>query len=69
MSRKGNCWDNAPAESFFATLKMELMHHETYATCAATRATLFDYIEVFYNRERRRSALGYLSLVAFEEAA
>ena len=65
MSRKGNCWDNAPAESFFATLKKELVHHETYAT----RASLFDDIEVFYNRERRHSALGYLSPVAFEEAA
>jgi transposase InsO family protein len=69
MSRKGNCWDNAPAESFFATLKKELVHHETYATRAAARVSLFDDIEAFYNRERRHSALGYVSPVAFEEAA
>jgi transposase InsO family protein len=69
MSRKGNCWDNAPAESFFATLKKELVHHEDYETREAARASLFDYIEVFYNRERRHSALGYVSPVAFEEAA
>ena len=69
MSRKANCWDNAPAESFFATLKKELVHHETYATRAAARASLFDYIEVCYNRERRHSALGYVSPLAFEEVA
>lgn len=69
MSRKANCWDNAPAESFFATLKKELVHHETYATREAARVSLFDYIEVFYNRERRHSALGYVSPTAFEEAA
>ena len=69
MSRKANCWDNAPAESFFATLKKELVHHETYATRAAARASLFDYIEVFYNRERRHSALGYVSPLAIEEVA
>lgn len=69
MSRKGNCWDNAPAESFFATLKKELVHHETYATREAARASLFDYIEVFYNRERRHSALGYVSPLAFEQEA
>ena len=66
MSRKGNCWDNAPAESFFATLKKELVHHEVYETREAARASLFDYIEVFYNRERRHSALGYVSPLAFE---
>ena len=69
MSRKGNCWDNAPAESFFATLKKELVHHETYVTHAAARASLFEYIEVFYNRERRHSDLDYVSPLAFEEAA
>ena len=67
MSRKGNCWDNAPMESFFATLKKELVHHETYATREAARVSLFDYIEVFYNRERRHSALGYVSPFAFEK--
>lgn len=69
MSRQANCWDNAPAESFFATLKKELVHHETYATREAARVSLFDYIEVFYNRERRHSALGDVSPAAFEEAA
>ena len=67
MSRKGNCWDNAPMESFFATLKKELVHHETYATREAARVSLFDDIEVFYNRERRHSALGYVSPFAFEK--
>ena len=67
MSRQGNCWDNAPMESFFATLKKELVHHETYATREAARVSLFDYIEVFYNRERRHSALGYVSPFAFEK--
>lgn len=56
-------------ESFFATLKKELVHHEEYETRAAARASLFEYIEVFYNRERRHSALGYVSPLAFEEAA
>ena len=69
MSRTANCWDNAPAESFFATLKKELVHHETYATREAARVSLFDYIEVFYNRERRHSALGYVSPLAFAEVA
>jgi transposase InsO family protein len=69
MSRRGNCWDNAPAASFFATLKKELVHHEVDETRAAARASLFEYIEVFYNRERRHSALGYVSPLAFEEAA
>jgi transposase InsO family protein len=67
MSRRANCWDNAPAESFFATLKKELVHHETYATRAIARVSLFDYIEVFYNRERRHSALGYVSPLAIEQ--
>jgi transposase InsO family protein len=69
MSRKGNCWDNAPMESFFATLKKELVHHETYATRAAARHSLFEYIEVFYNRVRRHSALGYQSPSQFAHAA
>ena len=66
MSRRGNCWDNAPMESFFATLKKELVHHESYATREAARVSLFDYIEVFYNRERQHSALGYVSPLTFE---
>lgn len=68
MSRKGNCWDNAPMESFFATLKKELVHHEDYLTRAQARQSLFDYIEVFYNRLRRHSALGYLTPSQFTEA-
>ncbi len=68
MSRKGNCWDNAPTESFFATLKKELVHHETYRTHAEARQSLFEYIEVFYNRQRSHSALGYKSPTQFAEA-
>jgi transposase InsO family protein len=68
MSRKGNCWDNAPMESFFATLKKELVHHENYLTHAQARHSLFEYIEVFYNRVRSHSALGYMSPSQFAEA-
>lgn len=68
MSRKGNCWDNAPMESFFATLKKELVHHENYLTRAQARQSLFEYIEVFYNRIRRHSALGYLTPIQFAKA-
>ena len=67
MSRKGNCWDNAPMESFFATLKKELVHHERYKTRSEARASLFEYIEVFYNRIRKHSALGYLSPAQFAQ--
>ena len=66
MSRRGNCWDNAVAESFFATLKVELVHDATWATRALARTALFDYLELFYNGQRRHSALGYLSPRAFE---
>jgi len=69
MSRRGDCWDNAPAESFFATLKKELVHHEVYETRTEARASLFEYIEVFYNRERLHSSLGYVSPTDFEAAA
>jgi putative transposase len=69
MSRRGNCWDNAPMESFFATLKKELVHHEDYTTRAEAKRSIFDYIEVFYNRVRRHSALGYVAPVAYENAA
>ena len=61
MSRKGNCWDNAPMESFFNSLKNERVFHRRYATRAAAKADLFDYIEVFYNRKRRHSSLNYES--------
>jgi putative transposase len=69
MSRKGNCWDNAPMESFFATLKKELVHQEFYATRGEARRSVFRYIETFYNRVRRHSALNYLSPDQYEEAA
>jgi transposase InsO family protein len=59
MSRKGNCWDNAPMESWFHTLKTELVHHAHYVTREAARRDLFAYIEGYYNRQRRHSALGY----------
>ena len=68
MSRRANCWDNAPMESFFASLKKELVHGEDYVTRAEARASLFEYIEVFYNRGRRHSALGYRSPCEFETA-
>lgn len=66
MSRKGNCWDNAPMESFFASLKKELVHDEDYPTRQEARASIFEYIEVFYNRVRRHSTLGYVSPEQFE---
>jgi putative transposase len=66
MSRRGDCWDNAVAESFFATVKVELVHDAAWATRAAARTELFDYLELFYNGQRRHSALGYLSPRAFE---
>jgi transposase InsO family protein len=66
MSRKGNCWDNAVAESFFRSLKTELVHHEDFATRDEARLAIFEYIEVFYNRIRRHSSLGYLSPADYE---
>ena len=66
MSRRGNCWDNAPAESFFATLKKELVHDGDYATRAEARASLFEYIAACYNRVRRHSALGYVAPAEYE---
>jgi len=69
MSRRADCWDNAPMESFFASLKKELVHHEDYQTRAEARASVFEYIEVFYNRVRRHSALGYLPPAEYEQAA
>ncbi len=61
MSRKGNCWDNAPMESFFNSLKNERVHTQRYGTRDQARQDLFEYIETFYNRSRRHSALGYVS--------
>jgi putative transposase len=69
MSRKGNCWDNACVESFFATLKKELIHHRRYLTREEARQEIFEYIEVFYNRMRRHSTLGYYSPAEFEAMA
>jgi len=66
MSRKGDCWDNAVVESFFGTLKTELIHRYEFATRDEARREIFDYIEVFYNRERRHSYLGYRSPEEFE---
>ena len=67
MSRKGDCWDNAPMESFFGTLKKELVHHERYETRVQFRKSLFEYIEAFYNTIRKHSALGYKSPVQFQQ--
>jgi transposase InsO family protein len=69
MSRKGNCWDNAVVESFFSTLKQELVYRTTFADHDAARAALFNYIETFYNRRRLHSSLGYLSPVEYERRA
>jgi putative transposase len=66
MSRKGNCWDNAVAESFFATIKAERIEHDVYATHAAAITSIGDYIDGFYNPHRRHSSLGYLSPMEFE---
>lgn len=69
MSRKGDCWDNSPMESFFASLKTELVYRERFLSRSEAQAKIFEYIEVFYNRERRHSSLGYKSPSAFEQAA
>jgi putative transposase len=66
MSRRGNALDNAPIESFFSRLKNELIHHRHYRTRAEARRDIFEYIEVFYNRQRVHSALGYRSPIEFE---
>lgn len=67
MSRKGNCYDNAPMESFWGTLKNELIHHRRYRTREEAISEITEYIEVFYNRQRRQKRLGYLSPVAYEQ--
>jgi putative transposase len=68
MSGVAQCWDNAPAESFFASLKKELTHHEDYQTREEARASIFEYIEVFYNNQRLHSSLGYLTPAAYEQS-
>ena len=67
MSRRGNCWDNAVTESFFATFKVELVHETDWATRDEARRAIFEFIEVWYNRERRHSSLGYDTPVEYEE--
>jgi len=66
MSRQGCCWDNAVAESFFHTLKSELVHHNDYRTRDQARRSIFDYIEAFYNRKRRHSHNGNRAPLALE---
>lgn len=66
MSRKGNCWDNAVAESFFKTMKTEMVYHHQFATKQEARLAVFEYIEGFYNRKRRHSKLGYLTPCQYE---
>ena len=66
MSRKGNCWDNACAESFFHSLKTEEVYFKTYHTRAEAKQSIFEYIEIFYNRKRRHSHLGFMSPENFE---
>ena len=66
MSRRKNCWDNAVAESFFGTLKTELIHERDFATRATAKAAVTEYIDAFYNARRRHSSLGYLSPLMFE---
>jgi transposase InsO family protein len=68
MSRRANCWDNAPMESSFASLKKELTRGEIFPTGGEARSSLFEYIEVFYNRVRRHSSLGYRSPIEYERA-
>lgn len=67
MSRKGNCWDNAPSESFFHTLKTELVHHEDYRTREEAKQSIFEYIAVFYNRKRKHSSCNYLAPEVYEQ--
>jgi transposase InsO family protein len=67
MSRKGNCYDNAPVESFFASLKKELIHRSSFATHEEARSAVFEWIAVWYNHKRRHSTLGYLSPQQFEQ--
>ena len=68
MSRRADCWDNAPMESFFASLKKELIHDADFATRAEAQAAIFEYIEVFYNIQRRHSSLGYVSPAEYEQS-
>ena len=69
MSRKGDCWDNTAMESFFHTLKTECVYHERYQTREEAKISVFDFIEVFYNRQRKHSYLGYKSPEQYEMLA
>lgn len=68
MSRKGNCWDNAFAESFFATLKKELVYRQKFSSKGEAKKAIFEYIEVWYNRKRLHSSIGYKTPIQFEES-
>jgi len=67
MSRRGNCWDNAVAESFFGSIKSELIHRQTFKTRKEAEISIFEYIEIFYNKQRLHSTLGYVTPCEFEE--
>ena len=69
MGRKANCYDNAAMESFFHTLKVELVHRERYATRRMATSRIFEYIETYYNRQRKHSAIGHKIPMQFEQAA
>ena len=70
MSRKGDCWDNAPMESLFGSLKTELVHRTTFPTREVAKRAVFEYLEIFYNRRRRHSGLGFLTPAqAYEQMA
>ncbi|NYT79826.1 IS3 family transposase [Alcaligenaceae bacterium] len=69
MSRRDNCWDNSPMESFFSTLKLECLYRQSFKTRTQIKTAIFDYIECFYNRHRRHSANDYLSPYDFEARA
>lgn len=67
LSRKGQCWDNAVGESWFATLKQELIHRQSWATISQVRRAVIEFIEIFYNHQRLHSSLGYLTPVEYEQ--
>ncbi len=67
MSKKGDCWNNAVAESFFHTLKVELIHRMKFKTREEAKRKIFEYVEIYYNRQRSHSALGYLSPFEYEK--
>ena len=69
MSRKGHCWDNAVAESFFHTLKVELIHRERFKTREEAKQKIFEYVELYYNQKRAHSTLGYLSPFEYKQQA